>query len=150
VDGGFVADGELVVAGGRGPVAFEPVDAAFDGVPLFVGLAVEGGWPAAGAAPVLAVGDPVGWLGDGALDAASAQPGAVAAGPVGLAPRAQSGRVRARPGPSRGTAIWSRTVANWGLSPRCPAVMRMDRGFWPCPTTRWILVDRPPRDRPSP
>ena len=32
VDGGFVADGEPVIAGGDGAVAFEPVDAAFGGV----------------------------------------------------------------------------------------------------------------------
>jgi hypothetical protein len=34
VDGGFVADGELVIPGGDGAVALEPVDAAFDGVAL--------------------------------------------------------------------------------------------------------------------
>ena len=38
----FVADGELVVAGGDGAVALELVDAAFDGVPLLVLLGVEG------------------------------------------------------------------------------------------------------------
>ena len=36
VDGGLVADGEFVVSGGQGAVAFEPVDAAFDGVALLV------------------------------------------------------------------------------------------------------------------
>jgi hypothetical protein len=35
-DGGFIADGELVVAGGDGPVALEPADAAFDSVTLLV------------------------------------------------------------------------------------------------------------------
>jgi hypothetical protein len=59
VDGGFVADGELVVAGGDGAVAFEPADAAFDGVALLVQAGVEGGRPAAVPAPVLAVADPV-------------------------------------------------------------------------------------------
>jgi hypothetical protein len=98
VDGGFVADGELVEAGGDGTVAFEPVDAAFDGMPLLVDLAVEGGWPAAVPAPVLAVGDPVGLFGDGALDAALAQVGAVGARSVGLVAQ---GPVRAGPGPPR-------------------------------------------------
>jgi hypothetical protein len=43
VEGGLVADGELVVAGGDGAVALEPTDAALDGVALLVLLAVEGG-----------------------------------------------------------------------------------------------------------
>jgi hypothetical protein len=55
VDGGFVADGEFVVPGGQGPVALEAADAAFDGVPLFVDLGVEGWRPTALAALVLAV-----------------------------------------------------------------------------------------------
>jgi hypothetical protein len=45
VDGGFEADGELVITGGHGPVTFEPVDAAFDAVALFVALRVECGRP---------------------------------------------------------------------------------------------------------
>jgi hypothetical protein len=35
VDGGFVADGQLVVPGGDGTVALEPADAAFSRVALF-------------------------------------------------------------------------------------------------------------------
>lgn len=54
MDGGFVADGELVIAGGDGPVALEPGDAALDCVALLVQFRVEGGRPAAGAAPGLA------------------------------------------------------------------------------------------------
>jgi hypothetical protein len=42
VEGGLVADGELVVAGGDGTVAPEPVDPALHGVPLLVPLRVEG------------------------------------------------------------------------------------------------------------
>ena len=38
MDGGFVADGELVVARGHSAVAFEAVDPALDGVALFVNL----------------------------------------------------------------------------------------------------------------
>jgi hypothetical protein len=46
VHGGFVADGEFVVAGGHGPVALEPTDAAFDRVAQLVQVRVEGrrGW----------------------------------------------------------------------------------------------------------
>ena len=46
----FVADGELVVAGGHGPVALEPADAAFDRVALLIAFGVERGRPRALAA----------------------------------------------------------------------------------------------------
>src|SRR5205814_1027448 len=75
--------GEFVVSGGHGPVALEPVDAALDGVALFVDLSVEGGWPAALGSLGAAVGILVGLAWDGGLDAAPTQ-----VGPVGL------GRVR--------------------------------------------------------
>jgi hypothetical protein len=55
VHGGFVADGELVVAGCHGAVALEPADAAFDGVALLVDVGLKSGRAAAGAAFVLAV-----------------------------------------------------------------------------------------------
>jgi hypothetical protein len=68
VDGGLVADGEFVVPGGRGAVAFEPVDAALHGVALLVDLRVEGRWPAA-VGPQLAPGSVLIGLGqDGRLD----------------------------------------------------------------------------------
>jgi len=54
------------------------------------------------------------------------------------------------PGPSRGTAMPGKHGPNCGLSPRCPAVITIDSGFWRCSQLRWILVDRPPRERPSP
>jgi hypothetical protein len=102
VDGGFVADGELVEAGGYGPVALEPVDAALDSVPLLVDLGVECGRAAALAAFALAIGDPVTLFGDGGGDASSAQVGAVGAGPVSLVSqnpaRASAGPARAQPG----------------------------------------------------
>ena len=42
-------------------------------------------------------------------------------------------------------------INEWlGESPRCPAVITMDMGFWPCSTARCSLVVRPPRERPSP
>jgi hypothetical protein len=34
VDGGLVADGELVIAGGDGPVALEPADPAFNRIKM--------------------------------------------------------------------------------------------------------------------
>ena len=81
VDGGFVADGELLVAGGDGAVALEAVDAAFDGVALFVVFGIEGGRAAAVPAFARAVADLVGLVGDGAPDAASAQVSAVGGEP---------------------------------------------------------------------
>jgi hypothetical protein len=68
VDGGFVADGELVLAGGDGPVAFQPVDAAFHGVALLVNLGIECGRAAAGAAFALVVADLMGLVRDRAPD----------------------------------------------------------------------------------
>jgi hypothetical protein len=53
VDGGVVADGELVVAGGHGPVALESADAAFDGVALLAGF-----WPCSQARCTLVVSPP--------------------------------------------------------------------------------------------
>ena len=46
VQGGLVADGELVVPGGDGPAALEAADAALDGVALLVFFLFEGGRPA--------------------------------------------------------------------------------------------------------
>ena len=50
LDGGFAADGQLVVAGGDGAVALEPVDPAFHGVALLVPVRVEHRRAATGAA----------------------------------------------------------------------------------------------------
>ena len=69
----MVAHGELVVPGGDGAVAFEPVDAAFHGVTQFVQGGVEGGWAAAFRALLPPVGDLVGLDRDGRRDAAAAQ-----------------------------------------------------------------------------
>ncbi len=44
----------------------------------------------------------------------------------------------------------SRTASNCGQSPRCPAVITIDVGFWRCSRARCSLVVRPPRERPSP
>jgi hypothetical protein len=53
VEDGFVAEGEFVVSGGDGPVAFESVDSAFDGVPGSVVVRAEPGRAAASAAAFL-------------------------------------------------------------------------------------------------
>ncbi|MEV4582368.1 hypothetical protein AB0K16_55055 [Nonomuraea jabiensis] len=44
-DRGFVADGEFIVPGSDSAVAFEPVDAALDGMAPLVHLGAEGGGP---------------------------------------------------------------------------------------------------------
>jgi len=102
VDGGFVPDGELVVAGGDGAVALEPVNAAFDGVALLVQFLVEGRRTASGPAFVLPVADPVGLLRDRAPDPAAPQVVTVGAGIVGLVGqypvRAGAGPAGAAPG----------------------------------------------------
>lgn len=65
-----------------------------------------------------------------------------------LSARTRSGRLRGLPGPRRGTRMASRTGSNCGESPRWPAVLTTLSGFCPCSTARWILVVRPPRERP--
>jgi hypothetical protein len=67
-----------------------------------------------------------------------------------LSARARSGRTRGRPGPMRGTRTFSSTGSNCGESPRCPAVITVDRSFWPCSTARCSLVVNPQREGPSP
>src|SRR5207244_6788752 len=107
VDRGFVADSELVVAGGHGTVAFEPVDAAFDGVTLLVVLRAECWRAAAGAALVLAVADLVSLFRDRARYLAAAQVGAVGARAVGLVSQhpVRPGAGLARPQPGNGDAF---------------------------------------------
>jgi hypothetical protein len=45
-----------------------------------------------------------------------------------LSASTREGLVRGRPGPSRGTRMPPNTAANWGLSPRWPAVTTIDSG----------------------
>lgn len=66
-----------------------------------------------------------------------------------LSARTRSGRVLGRPVTRRGTPIAARTGMNCGLSPRCPAVSTMARGFCPCSQPRCSFVVNPPRERPS-
>ena len=65
---GLVGDRELVASRGQAAPLLEAVDAAFDGVPLLVGLAVEAGRAAALAASPQAVADLVGRLRDDRAD----------------------------------------------------------------------------------
>jgi len=95
-------------------VSFQAVDAAFHGMALLVVGLVELGWSALVGAAFPAVGDLV------ALFARE---------PYALSARTLSGRLRGRPGPSRGTLIRSRTTWNCGESPRYPAVITSDIAF---------------------
>src|SRR5260221_9232498 len=143
VEGGEVAEGELVVAGSDGAVALEPADAAFHSVALLVQFRVERGRAAPAAAPLLAVAGLVGLLRDGATDPAPPQVHAVGAGTVRL--------VRQHPVPPGAgptplgtgcTRIPSTTAWNSGLSPRCPAVTRIDSGFCSCSPAKCVLAVR--------
>ncbi len=80
VGGGLVADGELVVLGGQGPVLLELAEAALHRIAVLVRRRVEGGRPAPGAAASAAVGGLVFLDGDGGLDVVGSQPGPVSTG----------------------------------------------------------------------
>lgn len=129
---------------------FEAVDAAFDRVALAIVDLVELRRATAARAELLAVADVVDLVRDGAADAATPQVGTVLAGGVRL--------VGADPVRACTRSAWSGTGDADLLqdrlelreSPRCPAVMTIDMGFWPCSTARCSFVVRPPRERPSP
>lgn len=70
---GLVGDGEFVGSHGQAAPLFEAVDAAFDGVPLFVGIGVEAGWPASKTTAPQAVANLVGRVRNDSADAAAAQ-----------------------------------------------------------------------------
>ncbi|GAB3821877.1 hypothetical protein GCM10028820_31350 [Tessaracoccus terricola] len=74
MDGGCVADGEFVVAGGEAAVVFELVDAAFDGVAVLVEVCVEGGCSSTFGTAAFPVGDLVFRGGDGCADPVFTQP----------------------------------------------------------------------------
>src|SRR5207302_5981063 len=76
VEHGLVADGELVVAGGDGPVALESADAALDGMPVPVDDLVESGRPAARRSAAGPVTGLVSGHRDSRPDAVPAQPAA--------------------------------------------------------------------------
>lgn len=60
-----------------------------------------------------------------------------------------SGVVRGRPGPSRGTRMRSMTGSNCVQSARWPAVSNSESTRQRPSALRWILVVKPPRERPS-
>ena len=98
---------------------------------------------------VLSVRGLIGRDWDGGLDAPAGQVGAVRAGGVRLVAqhlvRSCAGSARGR----RGTRIRCRTGIICGESPAWPAVSRNASTWRSCSQARWILVDQPPRDRPS-
>src|SRR6185369_10594513 len=129
VDGGFVADGELVVASGHGAVAFEAVDPALHRMTLLVDLGVEGRWPTALRPLGLRCASWSVLLGIVALIPRLRRCARLAFEVYALSASTRSGRVRGRPPDGRGTRIPARTGMNCGLSPRWPAVSTIDNGF---------------------
>ena len=67
-----------------------------------------------------------------------------------LSPASDTGRVRGRPGPTRGTDSWPSNRISIGASPPCPAATAMTSGRPRPSTSRWVFVLSPPRDRPMP
>lgn len=86
MEAGKVALGSLVEPGSDASPGLQPVDQAFDSVPLLVELGVVANGPTAHTTLLLPVGGLVPLLRDDSLDVALAQVGAVAAGRVGLVP----------------------------------------------------------------
>lgn len=142
----------LGVAGGQPAEPLEPVEAPLDHVAVGVTLRVERRRSPTTGAFRRAAGDLVGLLRAGEPDPAPAQrgPGAgVGVGIVGQDPaRTRSGRSRGRPGPFRRTEIWSSSGSSCGLSPARPRVRMIDMGRPQPSTARWVLLVRPPQDRP--
>lgn len=81
---GEVALGSLVEAKGQPAPLFDPIDAAFSRVALFVEIWIMADRAATARAELLAIGCLIGLLRDDGLDMASAQIGAVATGGVRL------------------------------------------------------------------
>lgn len=121
MESGRVDSGGLLVAGSDPSPLVTPVDASLGGVALLVCLAVEGGQPAAVAAPAGPATLLVGWDRDERPDPSSSQVFADGSGGVRLVGQNQSGRVRGRPTRwgMRGRVI---TSVKAGASPACPVV----------------------------
>ncbi|TCO55670.1 hypothetical protein EV192_10792 [Actinocrispum wychmicini] len=94
--GCFITDRELVVSGGHGTVALEPIDPALHRVALLVDVRVEGRWPATGLSPVLAMAYLITLLRDRAPNTPTTQIGTVRARPIRLVGQHPI-RPRARP-----------------------------------------------------
>ena len=149
VDGSAPDEVAFVVAGGDGAVLAELAEGTFDGVALLVSGGVEGGWAAARAAAADPVAGLVGGFRDGGLDAALAQVDADRGGGVRLVAQDLPG-----PGPCPATARRasvrrSMSGRNASESWRWPPLVTRASGGHPEPASRWILLVRPPRDRPS-
>ncbi len=148
LDGGFVADGELVVARRDASGLLQQADPVLDLVSELVFLAVEDGRTASGRTLAEAVSHLVPLLRDGVRDAPPSQVFADLAGGVGPVGEHVNG-----PGPrtakaGRGTRMRFISSVNSGASPRWPAVTAAARTWKEESTARWIFVVRPPRERP--
>ena len=73
----------------------------------------------------------------------------LAADEYALSANAAPGRIRGRPVPRRAMRTWFSSGMNCGQSPCWPGVKMRVTGRQPRSAARWILVVRPPRDRPS-
>lgn len=66
-----------------------------------------------------------------------------------LSARTLLGRVRGLPGPDLGKRTMDKASPNMTESPRCPGLVSMVTGRHRRSEARWILVVRPPRERPK-
>ena len=137
-----------VVAGREAPPVLELVERSLDDVAVLVVTGVEADRPATTRALLLTVGDLVRRLRDYCLDATAAQVGAVSARRVGLVPAQRLGPgswpTLARPRDAQLASSRGRA----GESLAWPGVNAITSGS-PLPSTRaWVLVVRPPRERP--
>jgi len=123
-------------------VVFESVNAASQGVALFVDLRVESGWSATGRSFVVAMGVLIGFGGDGGTPTQVP----VRLGRVRLVCQHPVGLVRGRP-PAAEAPIRSNTAASNRLSPRCPA-LSSDNGFDPARSEMHLGGPRP-QERPN-
>ena len=142
-------DLQFLVAGGDGPVLFEPGDGSFHDVALPLAHRIDHRWAAAPSTPAGSGGLLVGPLGDRVGDPPPAQQppaGGVAVAPVGDQMR---GALAGRPNAGLGTRIASSSGSSWVLSWRWPAVTSMASGRPRPSQARWTLVESPPRLRPS-
>ena len=130
-------------------MALELVEAAFDGVALFVALGVEGRGPAAPATAAGAVGFLVGGLGDGGSDSAPPQVAADRPAGVGLVTQDAAGPGAGPAAAGAADRDPAMTCSKPVESCRFPGVVTRATGRQRRSAARWILVVRPPRERPS-
>lgn len=136
--GGFVADGESVVARRDAAGLFQQADPILGLVPALVHLVVEAGRAPARRAPAESVSDLAPLPRNGVRDLPPAQVLADLAG--GVRP---IGEDRNRPGPRRPPPVRGMRMrfiisVNSGASPRCPEVMAVASTWKEESTARWI------------